>query len=88
MVGICVNISKELLLGELHIHLLGNKEMRIENYKGIHLYTTNKIIVLCKNQVINIEGQCLKIQYFSGCDMKITGVIQSICYQEEGAICY
>ncbi|MBE5942713.1 MAG: sporulation protein [Lachnospiraceae bacterium] len=88
MVEKCVNISKELLLGEIHIHLLGNKEMRIENYKGIHLYTSNKIIVLCKNQLIHIEGQYLKIQYFSGCDMKITGNIQSVCYQEEGVSCY
>ncbi len=87
MGGVRVNISNELLFGEVLVHLSGNREAVIENYKGIHLYTTTEIIISCKKQSIQICGEQLQIRYFSGCDMKITGIIHSITYHTDGTLC-
>ena len=83
-----MNISNDVVFGELLIRLLGNKEVIIENYKGIHLYTSNRIIVTCKKVSVQILGEQLQIRYFSGCDMKITGIIHTITYISDGELCY
>ncbi len=82
-----MNISNDVLFGEVLIHLSGNREVIIENYKGIHLYTTNEVIISCKKQSIQIRGEQLQIRYFSGCDMKITGAIHSVIYLSDGELC-
>lgn len=82
-----VNISNDIVFGELLIRLFGNKEMIIENYKGIHLYTSNEIVISCKKLSVQIHGEQLQIRYFSGCDMKITGSIHTITYISNGELC-
>lgn len=82
-----VNIPRDVLHGETLINMSGNTEMRIENYKGIHLYTSQQIIVVCKKMTLCIDGEHLHICYFSGCDMKITGVFHTITYVSNGELC-
>lgn len=82
-----MNISNDVLSGEVLIRLFGNREVIIENYKGIHLYTSNEIIISCKKLSVQIMGEQLQIRYFSGCDMKITGNIHTINYISNGELC-
>lgn len=82
-----MNISNDILSGEALIRLFGNKEVIVENYKGIHLYTSNEIIISCKKLSVQIQGEQLQIRYFSGCDMKITGSIHTITYISNGELC-
>ncbi|MBO5088464.1 MAG: YabP/YqfC family sporulation protein [Lachnospiraceae bacterium] len=82
-----MNIPGDVLCGELLIRMFGNREIIIENHKGIHLYTSEEIIITCKHTMLRICGEKLLIQYFSGCDMKITGIIQSISYISKAELC-
>lgn len=81
-----MNIPGDVLYGEVLVHLTGNREVIIENYKGIHLYTSTEVVVACKKQVLHIHGEGLHICYFSGCDMKITGTIHTITYLSNGEL--
>ena len=75
-----MTISNEIIKGELMIKVYGNHSLLIENHKGIHEYTNERIIVTSKLYQIHIHGQQLHIQLFSGVDMKIEGIINSIEY--------
>ena len=43
-----MNIPGDVLCGELLIRMFGNQEIIIENHKGIHVYTSEEIIITCK----------------------------------------
>ncbi len=81
-----MNIPTDLLYGEVLIRISGNHEIIIENYKGIHLYTSEEIVISCKKLTLRIYGCNMRIRYFSGSDMKITGTIDTITYVSNGEI--
>ncbi len=82
-----MEIPGDVLYGDVLVRLTGNREAIIENYKGIYLYTSDKIIVIWKNRLIEINGCKLHIEYFSGADMKITGTIETISYRVSEDLC-
>jgi len=59
---------------------IGNKELYIENYKGILEYTANCIRVQGKNTYIVVKGRGLKIEHYTEEDMLIKGCISSVDY--------
>jgi len=83
-----MNTPGDVLYGEVLIQLSGNREIIIENYKGIHLYTAEEIVIACKKLTLRICGKDLHICYFSGCDMKVIGTIHTITYMSNGELCY
>ena len=82
-----MEIPGDVLYGEVLIRLSGNREVIIENYKGIHLYTAQEVVIACKKLTLRIYGENLHIRYFSGCDMKVTGTIHTITYMSNGELC-
>lgn len=82
-----LELPGDVIHGDVLLKLSGNREALIENYKGILLYTSEEIVVVCKKMTIRISGCDLHIHYFSGSDMKITGTIQTISYLSDGDIC-
>lgn len=81
-----MNIPEDVLHNDVILKIIGNKEVIIENYKGIHLYTEDEIVIACKKVILKISGNDLHVNYFSGCDMKITGLIESISYSMNGEL--
>lgn len=81
-----MNIPTDLLYGEVLIRISGNHEMIVENYKGIHLYTSDEIVISCKKFMLRIYGSDLHISYFSNCDMKVIGTIDTITYVMNGEL--
>jgi sporulation protein YqfC len=82
-----LDVPKDVLYGDVIVKLSGNREAVIENYKGILLYTGEEIAVVCRKVTLRIYGCNLRIQYFSGSDMKVVGEIQTITYLSNGDIC-
>ncbi len=76
-----LNLPEDVLLGATIVTINGTKELNVENYRGLAEYDDNKIVVQGKKCIIVIEGQKLKIEYFSNIDMKIKGVIKSVEYK-------
>lgn len=73
-----VNLPKDVVLGASVVTVLGNGEMRIENYRGIIEYTDSLIRVQTKHNQIRLTGKRLQIDYYTNDEMKITGCICSI----------
>ena len=67
-----------MILGASVITILGTGEISIENYRGLIEYTDTLIRVQTKNKQIRLKGKCLKIEYYTNDEMKITGCICSV----------
>ena len=59
----------------------GRREALIENYKGILIYEDSFIKIQTKNCRILIRGNHLLISYYTSEEMRITGFIDSISYE-------
>lgn len=75
------HLPKDTVLGASILTLTGNKEIWIENYRGILEYTDRQILLQAKTCQICIIGKGLSIDYYTNEDMKISGCICSVNYQ-------
>ncbi|MCI6812585.1 MAG: YabP/YqfC family sporulation protein [Lachnospiraceae bacterium] len=77
----CLELPKDILLGASIITALGNRELVIENYKGILDYQEECILLQGKHYRIQIKGKRLRIAYYTKEEMKICGCITEVAYQ-------
>lgn len=76
------SFPEDVILGIPNVEILGQSEMRIENYRGLIEYTDQLVRVQTKIGQIRISGKHLQVDYYTNDDMKITGNVQSIEYQK------
>ena len=74
-----LKLPRDSVLGDSIITVTGNTEILIENYKGILQYSDELILLQGKNRKIELKGKRLNIVYYTNEDMKISGMIESIC---------
>lgn len=72
-----VEISQDIPL----LFAIGQKELKIQNYKKILHYSPEEMIILLKNQRLIIGGDHLDIDYFNEDEICIQGHIVSMTYQ-------
>ncbi len=75
-----LNLPKDITRGAFILTAIGNRELYIENYKGILEYTKDCIRIQGKNTYILVEGKNLTIDHYTEEDMMIKGQIFSIQY--------
>lgn len=76
-----LELPRDLMLGAAILTVTGNQEVLIANYKGILEYEDSFIRVQTKNCRILISGDHLAIDYYTNEEMKITGTITDILYE-------
>ena len=76
-----LELPKDLMFGAALVHITGQSEMEVENYKGILEYGAERIRLSIKGGQMEIAGRSLKIDYYTNEDMKISGQIQQISYR-------
>lgn len=64
----------------VQIRISGDREVLIGNYKKLLQFTTEQVVVCGKKQKICIQGRNLQIPVFAEDGLRITGRIQSICF--------
>ena len=74
------------LHGDLAYHgciitLIGEREILLENYRGILEYRSDHLLVLTANGRIRIQGVSLSVLYYTELEMKVTGQITSVLYE-------
>ena len=74
-------LPKDLMLGASVLTVTGRGEALISNYKGILEYRDSFIRVQTKNCRLQISGAHLAIDYYTNEEMKITGWIEAIQYE-------
>lgn len=72
------SLPKDMLINATLLHMVGNSDVFLENFKGILSYTCHEIVVKGHNCRFYIAGNCLTIEYYSNEDMKISGQIQEV----------
>ena len=75
-----LKLPKDSMLGASIVTVTGNKDVFVENYKGILEYTSTVILLQGKTCKIEICGKRLTIVYYTNEDMKISGWIESVRY--------
>ena len=63
--------------------MTGNRELFIENYRGIAEYGEDAILLQTKGDILKITGKHLTIEYYTNEDMKISGIIANIQFGKE-----
>ena len=74
------HLPKDLMFGAVIVTATGDREVYVENYKGILEYSDEKIKLQTKDCYITISGRNLIISYYTNDEMKIPGCIQCIRY--------
>ncbi|MGN0141135.1 MAG: YabP/YqfC family sporulation protein [Roseburia sp.] len=76
-----LEFPKDLMLGAAIVTVTGRREAVIANYRGILEYEDSRIRIQTKNCRILISGSHLAIDYYTNEEMKITGFIGAIEYE-------
>lgn len=76
-------IPKDVCAGDVKIAITGNRELYIENYRGILEYTDQCMVLQTKNGFLKIAGKKLQIAFYTNEDMKITGFLNCIEFDKE-----
>lgn len=75
-----LNLPKDIVMGASVLHLIGQYEIYIENYKNIIEFNETVIKIQARTSKIIITGTHLHIEYFNNNDMKIKGRISEISF--------
>lgn len=78
-----VDFSKEIILDAVLISCIGNRELTIENYKGILEYSDTCIRINANPGVVKITGNNIEIKNISKELLYITGKIKSFGFFED-----
>lgn len=68
-----IDMPKEVLLGYPKITIMADKEVTIENYKGILEYENNIIRLNTTMGIVAIEGEDLDISSITDTDIALSG---------------
>ncbi|MDE6313001.1 MAG: YabP/YqfC family sporulation protein [Lachnospiraceae bacterium] len=75
-----LRLPKDLMFGAVIVTATGDREIYIENYKGLLEYSDDKIKLQTKTCTLTICGKNLVISYYTNDEMKIIGCIGCIRY--------
>lgn len=73
-------VPTEVLMDLPRIQIAGNREMFVENYKKILVYTPAQITLDCKNSPVSIFGEKMCIAEITSDRIFIQGVIEKVVF--------
>lgn len=73
-----LDLPQDLFLGYANIGLCGNRELYISNHRGILSYGQEEIVILTKENQIQIKGKALNIASYTKEELTINGYIRSL----------
>ncbi|MBO5371301.1 MAG: YabP/YqfC family sporulation protein [Lachnospiraceae bacterium] len=76
-----LELPKDLVYGAVLVTITGRQEVLVENYRGILEYDQVHISLQTKTCRLLIQGKNLHIAYYTNEEMKITGIIDSVEYE-------
>ncbi len=77
-----LELPKEVVLNVPRLTMLGNKNLVIENYKGIIEYETVRIRINTGTGIIRIMGEMLTIKEITSEDIMVEGRIKGLEFLE------
>ncbi len=74
-------IPKDIIMDLNRLIVTGNREIYIENHRGILKYTDTEILIKTHYGVLSVCGKDLKIEHIRTADMLILGYFEKIGYE-------
>ena len=76
-----LKLPTEVTCGDTRMTMIGRSKIKVENYRGILIYTETVIKIQAINLCICIEGKKLQIRYYDQDEMEIIGRIENIGFE-------
>ncbi len=73
-----LGLPKDCVYGDCMIHMVGNRELIIQNYRNVCHFEDHCIIINCKHNRLQICGKKLSIVYYLEDELRIEGYIGSM----------
>ena len=73
-----LDLPADVLAGLPRVELIGDREVRMENHRGILSYGEEEIHVSAGGFVIKIVGEELKLRAMTGLELLVTGRIRAV----------
>lgn len=73
-----LDLPADVLAGLPRVELIGDREVRMENHRGILSYGDEEIHVSAGGFVIKIVGEELKLRAMTGLELLVTGRIRGV----------
>ena len=75
-----LSIPADALTNIFHLELLGDRELYLENHKGIAEYSENEVVLRGENRLIRIYGSNLNLCAMNDTELRLSGTIDSISF--------
>ncbi|MDR9853054.1 sporulation protein YqfC [Paenibacillus sp. VCA1] len=75
-----LDLPQDVLLDLPRVTLVGNKELTVENHRGVRHFSENKMILSLSEGMLEIEGAGLMIRAILPQEVLIEGMIRNIKY--------
>ena len=75
------NKAKEILVENPKIEVRGNREVLVENHKGIIILTDTLVRIKTKIGILNIHGNKFNLLFMEGATIVISGEFVSLNYE-------
>lgn len=77
-----MELARDVTEGACKLSMIGNGRLWLENYESIQIYNDREILLQTKKHRIRIQGDRLRIESYGAVEMKVSGLIQSIVFEE------
>lgn len=76
-----IDYSINTLFNNPKINVNGNKEITIENHKGILFFEKNEVRIDSSLGILSIKGDRFEISYIGECTITISGIFNSVSFE-------
>lgn len=78
-----LEIPRDLAFQDCIITWIGEREILLENYRGIQEYRSDHLLVQTQKGNLHIQGTSISILSYTEHEMQISGEIQAIFYEKQ-----
>ncbi len=78
------DVPADMLAGLLHIEMTGNREIFIENHKGIIELSENEVTINAGKTVVRVTGQRLSVLSMNAEELRLGGVVEGVRFEVGG----
>ncbi len=75
-----LSIPVDAVANIFHLELLGDRELYLENHKGIAEYSENEILLHGSDRLIRICGANLNLCAMTNTELRVSGTVDSITF--------
>ena len=72
------DLPGDLVAGLPRVELVGNRELRMENHRGILAYGTEEIHISGGKLILKIRGEDLELRSMNAGELLITGLLRGV----------